>query len=88
MGSLKLESFLLDSKVQRFGKNSCVVDYVWNHIRGRKRFRHCQYDDLKMEIERFAYKVPLVRTYELTRWAKECRPNVSIRAFHTCRISK
>ena len=71
MGSLKLELFLLDPKVQRFGKNSRVVDNVWN-CRGRKGFRSYQYDDLETEIERFAYKVPLVNTYELTRWAKEC----------------
>lgn len=49
--SLKLESFLLDSKLKSFGKNSYVIDYVWNRVRGRKGFRCCKYDDLKKKIE-------------------------------------
>lgn len=58
-----------------------MVNYVLNHIRGRKGFRHYEYDTLKEEIERFAYETPLLSAYELTKWKNECHLNVSIHAF-------
>lgn len=83
MGSLKLGSFSLDSKVENFDKNSYVVDYVCNRIKARKGFRHYEYEDLRKEIKDYAYETPLISTYELANWAKGRNPNVSIQAFNT-----
>ena len=47
MGSLKLESYLLNKQrpITKHGVNSCVVDYVWDQVRGKHGFKtytcHC-----------------------------------------------
>ena len=41
MGSLKLESYLLNKQrpITKHGVNTCVVDYVWDQVRGKHGFK-------------------------------------------------
>lgn len=59
------------TEVKFYGKDTCVVDYVWNQVRGKKGSRTYDYDRLKDEIYRFCEQAPWVGTYELISWAKE-----------------
>lgn len=83
MGSIKLTSYLFDGqrKIQSHGKNTCVVDHVWEQVRGKRGVQSYDYDKVKTEIYKFVDNSPRVITEELVNWAKECHTNVSIRAF-------
>ena len=83
MGSLKLESYLLNKQrpIKSHGKNTCVVDYVWHSVQGKKGFKTYSYDKLKNEIYEFVYEAPMINTEELIDWAKQCHTNVSIHAY-------
>ena len=83
MGGIKLESYLLNKQkpIKSHGKNTCVVDYVWDQVRGKKGFKTYDYEKLKAELYSFAYDSPMISTEELINWAKECHDNVSIHAF-------
>ena len=63
MGSLKLESYLLSKHrpIKSHGKNTCVLDYVWDQVRGKKGFKTYDYDKLKAELYSFAHKSPLIK---------------------------
>lgn len=80
MGKLRLESYLLNKQrpIKSHGVNTCVVDYVWDQVRGKRGFKTYTYEKLKNEI--FGY-VPEGDTEELINWANECHDNVSIHAF-------
>ena len=83
MGKLKLESYLLNKQkpIIQYGQNTCVVDYVWNQVRGKRGFKKYTYDKLKNEIYSFVCEGEMINTDELIDWAKSCHPNVSIHAF-------
>ena len=73
MGKLKLESYLLNKQrpITRHGENTCVVDYVWDQVRGKPGFKSCTYDKLKSEIYEFVAEGDMISTEELINWAKK-----------------
>ena len=83
LGKLKLESYLLNKQrpIKSHGKNTCVVDYVWDQVRGQRGFKSYTYDKLKSEIYEFVAEGDMINTDELINWAKEYHNNVSIHAF-------
>ena len=83
MSGLKLESYLLSNsrKIKSHGENTCVLDYVWDQVRGHKGFKTYDYDKLKQELYSYAPDSPKMNTDELIQWAKECHQNVSIHAY-------
>ena len=83
MGKLKLESYLLNKQrpIKSHGVNTCVVDYVWDQVRGQRGFKTYTYDKLKSEIYEYVPEGEMISTEELINWAKECHDNVSIHAF-------
>ncbi|XP_068704713.1 uncharacterized protein [Montipora foliosa] len=83
MAGLKLESYLLSNqrKPKSYGSNSCVIDYVWDQVRGKNGFKTYDYKKLKNEIFRFCADPPRMTTKELIDWAKNCHSNVSIHAY-------
>ena len=85
MGGLKLDSYFLNNhkRIKSYGKNTCVIDYVWDQVRGKKKDLKLNYDyeKLKNEIYGFVVEMPMVNTQELVNWAKSCHPNISIHAF-------
>ena len=83
MGKLKLESYLLNKQrpITRPGENTCVVDYVWNQVKGQRGFKSYTYDKLKNEIYKYVAEGNMINSDELINWAKECHANVSIHAF-------
>lgn len=92
MEGVKLESHLLSKqrKIKSHGETTCVVDYVWDQVRGKRGFRSYDYEKLKSELYSYApidimqYLEPKLNTESLIMWAKECHPNVSIHAFDSC----
>lgn len=83
MGKLKLESYLLNKQrpIKSHGVNTCVVDYVWDQVRGQRGFKTYTYDMLKSETYEYVPEGEMISTEELINWAKECHDNVSIHAF-------
>ena len=83
MGSLRLETYLLckQKPIKSHDKNTCVLDYVWSQVRGRRGFKTYTYDKLKNELYHYVQKPPNVSTEELINWAKTCHTNISIHAF-------
>ena len=89
MGKLKLESYLLSKQrpIKSHGVNTCVIDYVWDQVRGRRGFKTYTYETLKSEIYEYVPEGDKISTNELINWAKACHDNVSIHAFD-CRYRK
>ncbi|XP_068692731.1 uncharacterized protein [Montipora foliosa] len=83
MAGLKLESYLLSGqrKPKSYGSNSCVLDYVWDQVRGKRGFKTYDYDKLKDEIFKYCADPPRMTTKELIDWAKYCHPNLSVHAY-------
>ena len=83
MGSLKLESYLLGNqrKPKSYGSDSCVIDFVWDQVRGKRGFKTYDYKKLKTEIFKYCADPPRMTTKELIDWAKYCHSNVSIHAY-------
>jgi len=83
MGKLKLESYLLNKQrpIKSHGVNTCVVDYVWDQVRGQRGFKTYTYDKLKSEIYDYVPEGQMISTEELINWANECHDNLSIHAF-------
>ena len=84
LGKLKLESYLLNKQcpITRHGENTCVVDYVWDQVRGKRGFKSYTYEKLKSEIYEFvAEGDDMISTDELINWADKCHNNVSIHAY-------
>ena len=83
MGKLKLESYLLNKQrpIKSHGVNTCVVDYVWDQVKGKRGFKTYNYDKLKNEIYEFAPEGEMISTEELIDWAKTCHERVSIHAY-------
>ena len=83
MGKLKLESYLLNKQrpIKSHGVNTCVVDYVWDQVRGQRGFKTYTYDKLKSEIYDYVPEGQMISTEELINWANECHENLSIHAF-------
>ena len=67
--------------------NTCVIDYVWEQVRGRRGFKTYTYEKLKSEIYNYVPEGDMISTEELTNWATACHDNVSIHAFD-CRYRK
>ena len=93
MEGVKLESHLLSNqrKIKSHGKNTCVVDYVWDQVRGKRGFKTYDYKKLKGELMSYVTKDLMdgskkyaLTTRDLISWAKECHPNVSIHAYDSC----
>ena len=89
MGKLKLESYLLNKQrpIKSHGVNTCVIDYVWDQVRGRRGFKTYTYDKLKSEIYDYVPEGDMINTDELINWVRNCHDNVSIHAFD-CRYRK
>ena len=89
MGKLKLQSYLLckQKSIKSHGKNTCVVDYVWDQVKGKRGFKTYDYDKLKSEIYSYVYDPPMINTEELINWVKNCHHNVSIHAYD-CKYRK
>ena len=83
MAGLKFESYLLSNqrKPKSYGSDSCVIDYVWDQVRGKKGFKTYDYKKLKNEIFKYCADPPRMTTKELIDWAKSCHTNVSIHAY-------
>ncbi|XP_068684491.1 uncharacterized protein [Montipora foliosa] len=83
MAGLKLESYLLSKqrKPKSYGSDSCVIDYVWDQVRGKRGFKTYDYKKLKNEIFKYCADPPRMTTKELIDWAKSCHSNVSIHAY-------
>ena len=83
MGSLKLVSYLLNKQrgVKRHGDNLCVLDFVWDQVRGQHGFKTYDYNKLRDELYRYVVEGEMISTGELIKWARECHDNVSIHAF-------
>ena len=83
MGKLKLESYLFNKQrpIKSHGVNTCVIDYVWDQVQGKRGFKTYDYDKLKSEIYEYIPEGDMISTEELINWAKECHANVSIHAF-------
>ena len=83
MGSLKLESYLLNKQrpITKHGVNTCVVDYVWDQVRGKHGFKTYTYEKLKKEIYNYVEEGEMINTQELINWLKNCHDNVSLHAF-------
>ena len=85
MGKLKLESYLLNKQrpIKSHGVNTCVVDYIWDQVCGKKGFKTYTYEKLKNKIYNFVpeEKEGMINTEELINWAYKCHNNVSIHAF-------
>ena len=58
-----------------------MLDYVWDQVKDKRGFKTYDYDKLKDELYTYASEEPKINTEELTEWAKDCHPNVSIHAF-------
>ena len=98
MGSLKLESYLLNKQrpIKKHGVNTCVVDYVWDQVRGKYGFKTYTYEKLQREIYNYV-NGEMINTQELINWLKNCHDNVSLHAFdsrysrfitHTCKNTR
>ena len=85
MKGLKLESYLLNKQrpIKSHGENweCCVLDYVWDQVKGKKGFKTYDYNKLRDELYSFAHNEPAIDTEELIEWAKSCHTNVSIHAY-------
>ena len=83
MGKLRLESYLLNKQrpIKSHGVNTCVVDYVWDQVRGKRGFKTDTYDKLKNEIYDYVPEGAIISTEELINWTNKCHSNVSIHAF-------
>ena len=83
MAGLKIESYLLSNqrKPKSYGSVSCVIDFVWDQVRGKRGFKTYDYKKLKEEIYKYCVDPPRMTTKELIDWAKHCHLNVSIHAY-------
>ena len=83
MAGLKYESYLLctQRKPKSYGSESCVLDFVWDQVRGKRGFKTYDYKKLKEEIFKYCADPPRMTTKELIKWAKKCHANVSIHAY-------
>ena len=83
MGSLKLESYLLSKQrpIKRYGEQSCVIDFIWDQVRGKPGFKTYDYNKLKDEVYKYVDGDEKISTQELIDWVKTCHTNVSIHAF-------
>ena len=83
MGRLKLESFFLDNKnklkVRR--KDTCVIDYLWHEVKGKRGFKTYTYEKLSEELIDFAESYPFMSTQEIIDWVQECHSNISVHAY-------
>lgn len=85
MGRFKLESYFLDNK-NKFkvrGSDTCVIDYIWSQVRGKRGFKTYDYDKLYEEVVEFADMPPFMDKYEVINWIKACHSNISLHAY-TC----
>lgn len=84
MLSLKLHIFFLSKQrqIKTYGKTTCVLDYLWDQVKGRKGFKTYDYNKLKNEL--YSY-VPegdeMVSTEEIIKLSDECHQNVAVHAF-------
>lgn len=85
MGKLGLISYLLkDQKaIKKHGNDTCVVDYIWDQVKGKRGFKKYDYKRLKTELYEYVdhSKTQMVNTYELIKWVESCHPNISVHAF-------
>lgn len=83
MGALKLESFFLDKqrKIKLRDTDTCVVDYIWEEVRGKRGFKTYIYEKLYNELSEYATNFPLMSTQEIIDWVRNCHNNVSLHAY-------
>lgn len=85
MGRIKLESYFLDNKnkIKVHGTDSCVLEYIWHEIKGRRGFKTYTYDKLSNELSQYdeTEEFPLLSTQEIVNWIRDCHSNVSPHAY-------
>ena len=83
MGALKLESFFLDKqrKIKLRDTDTCVVDYIWEEVGGKRSFKTYTYEKLYNELSEYATNFPLMSTQEIIDWVRNCHNNVSLHAY-------
>lgn len=78
----RVYSFLKDYIVWRFrGETTCVLDYIWHEVKGKRGFKTYTYQKLAEEFVDFNEMHPYTSTQEIIDWVKECHRNISVRAY-------
>ena len=85
MGRLKLESFFLDNKnkIKVRGTDTCVLDYIWHEVKGKRGFKTYTYEKLSNELVEYSSDYPFMSTQEIVDWIKGCQNNISLHAYTT-----
>ena len=67
MGRLKLESFFLDNrkKFKVRDSDTCVIDYIWDEIKGKHGFKKYTYQSLADELADYSSSRPLCQLRKL-----------------------
>ena len=83
MGRLKLESFFLDNKkkLKVRGEDTCVIDYIWHEVKGKRGFKTYTYEKLSEELIDYCDMYPFMSTQEIIDWVKDCHNNISVHAY-------
>ena len=66
MGEIKFESYLSNKQrpIKSYGVNTCVIDYVWDQVRGQRGFKRYTYNKLKSEIYDYVPEGDMINTEE------------------------
>ena len=82
MGRFKLESFFLDNKnkIRVRGSDTCVIDYIWSQVWGKRGFKTYTYEKLSEELVEYADMFPFMDTSQIIDWIKNCHSNISLHA--------
>lgn len=83
MGRIKLESFFLDNKnkIKVRGPDTCVLDYIWHEVKGKRAFKTYTYEKLSDELVEYSSDYPFMSTQEIVDWIKACHNNISLHAY-------
>lgn len=83
MGRLKLESLFLDNKnkIKIHGSETCVIDYIWHEVKGKRGFKTYTYEKLSEELSDYAAMFPYMSTQEIVDWIKDCHSNISLHSY-------
>ena len=91
MGRLKLESYFLNNKnkIKVHGADTCVIEYIWREVKGRRGFKTYTYEKLSDELSKYdtTEEFPFLSSQEIVNWIRECHGNISLHAY-TCTYQK
>lgn len=72
----------LDLKHLKKGDDTCVIDYIWEPIRGKRDFRSYTYQSFKEELRGFSSdKFPQMATDEIKNWVSTATNSASLHAY-------